>query len=440
MCLISCQTVTSGFLRRSSPQLDEWPSAAANQTFLFKARRDVCRARRALFMQAKLWLRMQPPASGVLVFLTLSNCPMCFTTSLSFRSNVNYIPPPQEVSFAHTPFILFLPAPLPFPLPHTLEQNADLSTYTYQVWFKPQQRDRATLFWKHKSNQMTIWHRAFFLPPPQDFKHTQSFMLWEADTGLWTRCQHWICLWALMRARDLPICADFNLRLVGWVMRSKSARLLYFLWLCCVGLSLTYEALMGLHALSLTLCFPRWWDDEMPIDFFFLFLDHPGTSWALARLSSLCRLDIFISYSHHYQRLNLRFICFEILNHHKEVGLEARWAAVFGLHKTNAAYLKSPAPASVFRNTGAHTRPPWSREQDPLQTVIILKPTPFHPNVPAWSLNIYTNTHIYIYLYLVPFYFVIFIYESFFVKNLPYLSVFIFLCHCQHLSRWSVCF
>lgn len=60
----------------------------------------------ALFMQGKIWLRIQLSASSVfcffLFFFLFGNCvklSVALTMSLSFRSNVNYIPPPQEVSF-----------------------------------------------------------------------------------------------------------------------------------------------------------------------------------------------------------------------------------------------------------------------------------------------------------------------------------------------------
>lgn len=96
-------------------------------------------------------------------FFLFGNCvkvSVALTMSLSFRSNVNYIPPPQEVSF----FFNFPP-------------STSSSSYFGHL---------SNALPKH--NQVVFFlNISAFVVQPQDFKHTQSFMLWEAGLPLRTR-------------------------------------------------------------------------------------------------------------------------------------------------------------------------------------------------------------------------------------------------------------
>lgn len=97
------------------------------------------------------------------------------TMSLSFRSNVNYIPPPQEVSFffssslssssLHLPSFLSPPAMLLSERHH--QQCADHDAV-------PESRNSETSAREQFVTDMLVF---VCVPQPQDFKHTQSFML-----------------------------------------------------------------------------------------------------------------------------------------------------------------------------------------------------------------------------------------------------------------------
>lgn len=98
------------------------------------------------------------------------------TMSMSFRSNVNYIPPPQEVSCL---FFLCPPLPSGFPSCWVHERSADSSvshllmnvaTFLIEITTQP----HGAVILNRANDPVTCFFSVF---PPQDFKHTQSFML-----------------------------------------------------------------------------------------------------------------------------------------------------------------------------------------------------------------------------------------------------------------------
>lgn len=109
---------------------------------------------------------------------------------------------------------------------------------------------------------------------PQDFKHTQSFMLWEAGLPLKEQSPVWFgantgfrIVLDSERALDLPIRANFNLfppPLLpdGWCQANLQGFLLscFAVYSPC---SLMSPALMGLSTVS-RYSAPPWWSDVEP--------------------------------------------------------------------------------------------------------------------------------------------------------------------------------
>lgn len=201
-------------------------------------------------MQGKIWLRIQLSASSVFCFfLTVSNCPLCLPMPLSFRSNVNYIPPPQEVScffswssssLVSSPSLVGLWV-LTWAKRWFKHEQLTLTLMNIAVFLielvTPSQR-AITLNTEYLNIPVCVSLSPRILNTPSHSCSDKLAFLWEHIThGI--RFQHWIFSLDSKWALDLPIHANFNLLppqlLLDGLWQDKFARLLLTLLLCCVG-------------------------------------------------------------------------------------------------------------------------------------------------------------------------------------------------------------
>lgn len=231
------------------------------------------------------------------VFCNCVKLSIVLTMSLSFRSNVNYIPPPQEVSLSFFFFFVFF-------LVIWAKQRFNLSTWKLiLLCFWSQSQIAITLDTQYLHNTVCL-----SLHQPQDFKHTQSFMLWEAGLSSRIHCLRdkvptldffslEVNSWA---SNSCKLQSSSSTNPFGWVTTRHFARLLLTHLLCCVGLSLslTFSALRGLNGF-MRLCSP-------------LVVRCYSSKWALiqgpAEISiyfapSFCRPIVLTTFVFFYQRM-----------------------------------------------------------------------------------------------------------------------------------------
>lgn len=170
------QTLNYSSLTHSSLQLNtvllrRWEFRV--RLFLF-THWEVCHVWCALFMQGKIWLRIQLSASSVFSSLWLCQTVRCAHHVFVFQVQCQLHPSaPRSKCFC------------PLPPPLSSPSHVGLRVVTWARRFP----NECCCYLIEKSY---FWHLnpSFFLcvPQPQDFKHTQSFMLWEA--GLPLRTHH----------------------------------------------------------------------------------------------------------------------------------------------------------------------------------------------------------------------------------------------------------
>lgn len=111
---------------------------------------------------------------------------------LSFRSNVNYIPPPQEVSLLYFILLCVLFVAL-YHVGHTVVtwavHTSLMNVAGFEITLSPRCIAEGHVSETNiKTKSVTQWLFLFCVSlcvsQPQDFKHTQSFMLWEAGLPL----------------------------------------------------------------------------------------------------------------------------------------------------------------------------------------------------------------------------------------------------------------
>lgn len=163
-------------------------------------------------MQDKIWLRIQLSASSVvrIVFVTVSNCPLRSPCLCLFRSNVNYIPPPQEVSSSLISFHFF---------------------FAFHLWFSTSRSELSCVPAAPGLQTHPVVHALRGWP---SFDNTPAHGI---------RCQHWILslslsgLWSELSIFQFMLISILLL-LLSFLMGHVKTNLQGFfstLSLCCVG-------------------------------------------------------------------------------------------------------------------------------------------------------------------------------------------------------------
>lgn len=241
------------------------------------------------------------------VFCNCVKLSVVLTTSLSFRSNVNYIPPPQEVSFPFFFswssfyiffFVFFLVISLVIWAKHWL----NLSTWKLILmcfWLESQSQIAITLDTQYLHNTVCLFISPRILNTPSHLC-SEKLAFHQESIARETRCQHWIFFFLLKWTLELPIPANFSHLPPPIPLDETKFCKASSYSLCCVGLSLslTFSALMGLSGF-MRLCSP-------------LVVRCYTSKWALIQGSaeistyfapSFCRPIVLTTFVFFYQRL-----------------------------------------------------------------------------------------------------------------------------------------